>query len=174
MSQDYVGSSGHSARKDSSCGQIADSFGTMPELDDTDRQIIALLSTNARMPVAKLAQKLGLARTTAQARLDRLERTGVIAGYTLRLSEDALRGQIRATVLVHITPSAQTAVLGQLRRLTAVERVHTTSGRFDLACQLRAGSTGELDHTLDSIGEIEGVVAMETLVHLSTRIDRAV
>lgn len=146
----------------------------MTDLDDTDRQLIAILSTNARMPVAKLAQKMGLARTTAQARLDRLERTGVIAGYTLKLGEDAMRGQIRATVLVHITPSAQNAVLMQLRRIVAVERVHTTSGRFDLACQIRAGSTGELDQTLDAIGEIEGVVAMETLVHLSTRIDRAV
>lgn len=146
----------------------------MPELDDTDRQLIAILSTNARMPVAKLAQKLGLARTTAQARLDKLERTGVIAGYTLRLSEEAMRGVIRATVLVSITPAAQAAVLSQLRRLPAVERVHTTSGRFDLACQIRAGSTGELDQTLDCIGEIDGVVASETLVHLSTRIDRAV
>lgn len=146
----------------------------MPELDDTDRQLIAILSTNARMPVAKLAQKLGLARTTAQARLDKLERTGVIAGYSLRLSEEAMRSVIRATVLVSITPAAQAAVLTQLRRLPAVERVHTTSGRFDLACQIRAGSTGELDQTLDSIGEIEGVVALETLVHLSTRIDRAV
>ncbi|MCC7321923.1 MAG: Lrp/AsnC family transcriptional regulator [Rubellimicrobium sp.] len=146
----------------------------MTDLDETDRQIIALLSTNARMPVAKLAQRIGLARTTAQARLERLERNGVIAGYTLRLSETAVAGQIRATVLVQITPQAQNAVLVHLRRIAAVERVHTTSGRFDLACQIRAGSTGELDLTLDQIGEIDGVMAMETLVHLSTRIDRAV
>ncbi len=149
-------------------------MGDMTDLDETDRQIIALLSTNARMPVAKLAQRIGLARTTAQARLERLERNGVIAGYTLRLSETAVAGQIRATVLVQITPQAQNAVLVHLRRIAAVERVHTTSGRFDLACQIRAGSTGELDLTLDQIGEIDGVMAMETLVHLSTRIDRAV
>jgi len=144
----------------------------MTELDDLDRQLIALLAANARLPVAKLGQKLGVARTTAQARLDRLERSGMIAGYTLRLSEDAQRGMIRATVLIHITPAAQTAVLTQLKRLTAVEKVHTTSGRFDLACQLRTTSTLELDETLDRIGEIEGVMALESLIHLSTRIDR--
>ncbi len=146
----------------------------MIELDDTDRRLLALLGANARTPVAKLGTKLGLARTTVQARLDRLERNGVIAGYTVKLSEDARAGQIRATVLIHITPAAQSAVLRQLERLPAVERVHTTSGRFDLACQLRTQSTLALDETLDRIGEIDGVLAMESLIHLSTRIDRAV
>jgi DNA-binding Lrp family transcriptional regulator len=146
----------------------------MIELDEIDRRLLALLGANARTPVAKLGTKLGLARTTVQARLDRLERNGVIAGYTVKLSEDARAGQIRATVLIHITPSAQSAVLRQLERLPAVERVHTTSGRFDLACQLRTQSTLALDETLDRIGEIDGVLALESLIHLSTRIDRAV
>lgn len=145
----------------------------MTTLDAIDRSLLTHLAANARMPVAKLAARIGLARTTVQARLDRLERTGVIAGYTLRLSEAASQGQIRATVLIHLTPAAQNAVLMQLRRLTAVERAHTTSGRFDLAVTLRTASTGELDETLDRIGEIEGVLALETLVHLSTRIDRS-
>ena len=146
----------------------------MIELDEIDRRLLALLGANARTPVAKLGTKLGLARTTVQARLDRLERNGVIAGYTVKLSEDARAGQIRATVLIHITPSAQSAVLRQLERLPAVERVHTTSGRFDLACQLRTQSTLALDETLDRIGDIDGVLALESLIHLSTRIDRAV
>jgi DNA-binding Lrp family transcriptional regulator len=146
----------------------------MTELDPTDYRLIGELAANARLPVAKIAQRLGMARTTVQARLDRLERSGVIAGYTVRLNETVLRGVIRATVLVHITPAAQTAVLAQLRRLTAVETVHTTSGRFDLACQLRTASTLELDQLLDRIGAIDGVLALESLIHLSTRIDRAV
>ena len=146
----------------------------MIELDETDRRLLALLGANARAPVAKIGTKLGLARTTVQARLDRLERNGIIAGYTVKLSEDARAGQIRVTVLIHITPAAQSAVLRQLERLPAVERVHTTSGRFDLVCQLRTQSTLALDETLDRIGEIEGVLAMESLIHLSTRIDRAV
>lgn len=98
----------------------------------------------------------------------------MIAGYTVKLTDDARAGQIRATVLIHLTPSAQSAVLRQLERLPAVDRVHTTSGRFDLACQLRTQSTLALDETLDRIGEIDGVLALESLIHLSTRIDRAV
>jgi DNA-binding Lrp family transcriptional regulator len=146
----------------------------MTELDSTDRAVIAELTRNARLPVAKIAQRLGLARTTVQARIDRLERTGVIAGYSLRLSDQVQRSTIRATVLIHIRPSAQAAVLVQLKRMSSVEVVHTTSGRFDLCAQLRTGSTLELDQTLDKIGEIDGVQAMESLIHLSTRINRAV
>lgn len=145
----------------------------MTELDKTDRQLLIQLAANARMPVAKLASKMGLARTTVQARLDRLERNGTIAGYTLRLSEEAQRGVIRATVLLQITPSAQAGVLRQLQRLTQVEKVHTTSGRFDMTLQVSTRSTLELDETLDKIGEIDGVQVTESLIHLSTRIDRS-
>ncbi|HBB83887.1 MAG TPA: AsnC family transcriptional regulator, partial [Sulfitobacter sp.] len=60
-----------------------------PQLDDTDRALIAALQSNARLPVADLARSLGLARTTVQARLERLERSGAIVGYTLRLGEAA-------------------------------------------------------------------------------------
>ena len=163
----------HIARTDSQLGRNGEKMGISTDLDDTDRTLLAHLSTNARLPVAKLAAKMGLARTTVQARLDRLERTGTIAGYTLKLSADATRGQIRATVLINITPASQSVVLTHLKRLTPVERVHTTSGRFDLACTLRTASTLELDETLDRIGEIDGVLSMESLIHLSTRIDRA-
>ncbi|MFT6531691.1 MAG: DNA-binding Lrp family transcriptional regulator [Limimaricola cinnabarinus] len=143
----------------------------MAERDPTDARLIALLSENARAPVAHLAQRLGLARSTVQARLDRLERSGVIAGYTLRLSPQA-RGGICATVLVQMTPARQAAVLAGLKRLPEVETVHTTSGRFDLACRLRADTTEALDAALDRIGALDGVKATEALIHLSTRIDR--
>ena len=57
-------------------------------LADKDRQLLSLLSENARMATALLARKLGLSRTTVQAKIERLERDGVIAGYGVRLSED--------------------------------------------------------------------------------------
>lgn len=142
------------------------------QLDDTDRKLIALLAQNARMSVAHLARKLDIARTTVQTRLERLEARGVIAGYTVRLGQD-MRAPLHATALVSIEPRAGPAVLGRLTTLDQVERVHTTSGRFDLLVQIRAESTEELDETLDRIGEIKGVNRSESLIHLSTKIDRA-
>lgn len=142
-------------------------------MDDLDRNILAQLSGDARMSVAVLARRLRVARSTVQARLERLESTGAIAGYTLRLGEAARGARIRATVLLGIEPRAQPGVLSRLKSLPQVERVHTTSGRVDLLLQLATSSTTELDETLDRIGGIEGVRSSESLIHLATKLDRA-
>ncbi|MBV7393902.1 Lrp/AsnC family transcriptional regulator [Mameliella sediminis] len=142
------------------------------QIDETDRALIAALAENARVPVADLARRLGLARTTVQARIDRLETRGAIAGYTLKRGP-GLRPALRATVLISVEPRATAAVLSRLKLLTAVETVHTTSGRFDLIAQVTADTTEALDRTLDAIGEAKGVKGSESLIHLSTKIDRA-
>ncbi len=141
-------------------------------MDDTDRQLLIQLESNARLPVATLARRLGLARSTVQARIERLEERGIIAGYALKLGDGARRDQIRATVLISLEPRSTPAVLARLKTLSPVETAHTASGRFDMVLQLAAGSTAELDHALDVIGEIDGVKSSESLIHLSTRIDR--
>lgn len=141
------------------------------QTDELDRALLALLQDNARAPVAMLARRLGLARTTVQARLERLENSGVIQGYTLRLNE-ALRAPLHATALVSIEPRTAPAVLSRLTSLPGVKTVHTTSGRFDLIVGLEADTTEELDDTLDRIGEARGVRGSESLIHLSTKLDR--
>lgn len=143
-------------------------------MDETDTALLRLLSEDARTPVATLARKLGLARSTVQARIERLEDRGVIAGYALRLGEAARRDTIRATVLLTLEPRATAAVLSRLRAMPQVEAAHTASGRFDMILSLAAGSTAELDDMLDRIGELDGVRGSESLIHLSTRIDRRV
>jgi DNA-binding Lrp family transcriptional regulator len=129
--------------------------GRQARVDDLDRNILAQLSGDARMSVAVLARRLRVARSTVQARLERLEGSGAI-------------------VLLGIEPRAQAAVLSRLKVIAQVERVHTTSGRVDLLVQLAAASTTELDMLLDRIGAIDGVRSSESLIHLSTKLDRAV
>lgn len=142
-------------------------------VDDLDRNILAQLSQDARMSVAVLSRRLKVARSTVQARLERLENTGAIAGYTLRLGEAARASRIRATVLVTTEPRSLPAILARLRVLPQVERIHSTSGRVDLLLQLATATTSELDDILDRIGGIEGVRSSESLIHLSTKLDRA-
>jgi DNA-binding Lrp family transcriptional regulator len=142
-------------------------------MDDTDRALLAQLAADARVSVATLARRLRLARSTVQARIERLEGTGVIAGYTVRLGESVRAERIRATVLLTIEPRSQTATVARLKALAEVERVHTTSGRFDLLVQVAAGSTAALDVVLDAVGAIPGVRATESLIHLSTKLERA-
>jgi DNA-binding Lrp family transcriptional regulator len=142
-------------------------------MDELDRNIIGLLGADARTSVATLARKMKVARSTIQARLERLETTGMIAGYTLKLGEAAKEGRLRATVLVTIEPRAQAGILIRLKSIPEVERVLTTSGRVDLLLQIAAPNTRALDEVLDQIGGLTGVRSSESLIHLSTRIDRA-
>lgn len=143
-------------------------------MDDLDRAMLGLLSADARVSVATLARRLKVARSTIQARLERLETGGIIAGYTVKLGEAARQGRIRATVLLTIEPRAQPAILTRLKAIPEIERVHTTSGRVDLLLQIAAPSTAVLDAVLDQIGEMSGVKSSESLIHLSTKMDRAV
>ena len=141
------------------------------QINEKDRQLLRLLSENARSSVSDLARTLGLARTTVQARIERLENSGYIAGYTLRKGPSA-RPVLRASALLSVEPRSGAAVLQKLKTLPQVEKVHTTSGRFDLVVELSAQSTEELDETLDDIGGARGIISSESLIHLSTKIDR--
>ena len=147
--------------------------GIIDQMDETDKQIVNLLATNARLPVAALAKKLHLARSTVQARLERLETNGTIAGYTLRLGTQAKARRIRVTALLQIEPRTLPQILTRLKATPEVEEIHTTSGRFDLLILLAAPTTEELDRVLDAIGIVPGVRSTESLIHLSTKLDRA-
>lgn len=143
-------------------------------MDELDRAIVGLLSADARMSVATLSRRLKVARSTIQARLERLETNGVIAGYTLKLGEGAREGRLRASVLLSIEPRAQAAILTRLKSIAEIERCFTTSGRFDLLLQIACPNTQVLDQVLDQIGAMTGAKSSESLIHLSTKIDRAV
>ena len=141
-------------------------------MDELDDKLLALLGENARLPVATLAQTLGVARATVQSRISRLEASGVIAGYTVRRGTEARARRIRATALVTLEPKSLPTLIQRLKAIRHVTRAHTTSGRFDLILSLVAETTEELDQTLDAIGALPGVRGSESLIHLSTRIDR--
>jgi DNA-binding Lrp family transcriptional regulator len=143
-------------------------------MDDLDRRLLAALSADSSVATSTLARRLGVARSTVQARIERLERSGVIAGYTIRLGEAAEARRIRATALVQVEPRATASVLQRLRPMPEVEACHTTTGRVDLILEIVAESTEALDAVLDRIGAIPGVRSSESLIHLSTKFDRRV
>jgi DNA-binding Lrp family transcriptional regulator len=142
------------------------------EPDDLDRQLISLLQANARESTANLARRLGVARTTVVARLARLERSGVIVGYTLRLGQDAQRPPVRAHVGITVLPRSGPAVVAALQKLPELVQLSSVSGEFDYIAVLQAPSTQRLDALLDAIGQVDGVQKTTTSVVLAVRIDR--
>jgi DNA-binding Lrp family transcriptional regulator len=136
-------------------------------MDDLDHRLIAKLRHDARAAVADLAKALGVSRGTITNRMARLQRDGVITGYTLRLRPDATPDEIRAWTSLAVEGN-QNPVVRALLGEPGVAALHDTNGRWDLLAELRVGSLAELSAALERIRRIPGVSATETSVHLQT------
>ncbi|MFC5605694.1 Lrp/AsnC family transcriptional regulator [Variovorax soli] len=141
-------------------------------LDDLDRQLLALLQADARAPTAELARRLKVARTTVVARIARLEREGVVAGYGVRLGRRLEESAVRAFCGLSVQARSAGAVIKALERMPEVEGAWAVSGEFDYMVQLRCASPQELDALLDQLGQIDGVRQTQTSMVLSQKIDR--
>jgi DNA-binding Lrp family transcriptional regulator len=141
-------------------------------MDELDRALLNQLRENARAPVAELARALGLSRTTVQSRIARLERSGVIAGYTVKASDSHARGEVHAYVMITVSPRKSGVVAAAARRLAAVRRLESVSGPFDLMAMVGAPTMTELDRVIDALGELEGVERTTSSIVLSVKLDR--
>jgi DNA-binding Lrp family transcriptional regulator len=141
-------------------------------LTPKDEELIALLRLDARAPISVLARKLGLSRSTVQDRLRRLEQSGVIKGYGVRLAEEAREGGIRAWVMLEVEPRKAQDVVRAITKLPAVETLHTVSGKYDYVALVRTATADDMEKFLDQVGLIGGVTRTESLVILSTKLDR--
>ena len=140
----------------------------MNNIDDTDRELLALLRQDARLPVATLATKLKVARGTVQNRMKRLERDGVIVGYTVRVKPQAEAHRIRALMTIVVEGNRGAEVLKALRGHPNVTGLHSTNGRWDLIAELRADTLEAFDRALGNIRLIDGIASTETSLLLST------
>ena len=137
-------------------------------MDDTDRQLIALLRKDARMSVATLALKLGVSRGTVTNRLRKLEDEHVVVGFTVRLRPDAEPNHIRAWMNVLVDGNQTRAVIASLLGEPGVEALHDTNGRWDLLAELRAETMAQLSQLLERVRLIKGIANTETSILLAT------
>lgn len=140
----------------------------MTNMDATDQQLLSLLRKDARTNVATLAKKLGVSRGTVTNRITKLEDTGVIVGYTVRLRPDAQPHQISAWMSVAVEGNETRAVIASLLGEPGVAALHDTNGRWDLLAELRAANLSELSQVLERIRLVRGISSTETSIHLET------
>lgn len=141
-------------------------------LDDKDQELLALLSANSRESTAELARKLNLSRSTVKDRINRLEKGGIITGYTIRYSEDFASGQIKAQVMISYDPKQSSQIVRSLRHLPSIKAVYAVNGIYDLIALVSTDSMGDLDQALDQIGEIDGIEKTVSSIILSTKFER--
>ena len=137
-------------------------------MDEIDQKLIAQLRQNSRESIATLAARLKVARGTIKNRMARLEREGVIAGYTLRLRPDVQTDQIKAWMSIAVdgnrTREVNVALMGEMGVASLVD----TNGRWDLLAEIRADDLQGLAQVLERVRLLKGISNTETSIHLQT------
>ncbi len=138
-------------------------------MDETDERLIAALRHDARASLSDLAATLEMSRTTVRARLSRLRDRGDIVGFTVVTRADVARDPVRAMMMIGIEGRGTDRVIRQLSGMSEVRAVHSTNGRWDVIVEIGAEALGQVDDVLNRIRKLDGVVASETSLLLSTK-----
>jgi len=145
---------------------------TNKTVDELDVRLVSLLRRSPQLPVIEMARRLGVARGTAQARLDRLHERGVIEGHGPDLSRHALGFDVLAFATLEIDQAEGDAIIEGLAAVTEVLEVHAVTGPGDLLCRIVARSNDHLHEVLDRVLALPGIRRTQTQLALGTPIDR--
>jgi len=141
-------------------------------MDEIDRNIAVALQLDGSAGLAELAKVAGLSVSATAERVKRLEERGVIAGYTVRLSDETARRMIRAHVSINLSPKLTAAVVQALKRIPEVRALHAISGAHDLIAVVRTGTMEEMDALIDRIGAIDGIERTTSSIIMATKFER--
>ena len=152
-------------------------------IDGLDARIVAVFAAEPRVGVLECSRRLGVARGTVQARLDRMTRDGVITGWGPELSPAAMGYAVTAFVTLEIQQhqhvqatgrAAHDAVADQITEVPEVIEAHTTTGTGDMLVRIVARSNADLQRVIDRLLAAEGVVRASTVIALDTQISARV
>ncbi|MFI6598962.1 Lrp/AsnC family transcriptional regulator [Nonomuraea sp. NPDC050536] len=136
-------------------------------VDELDAKLLSLLTSEPRLGVLECSRRLGVARGTVQARLDRMIARGVITGFGPDVSPAALGYGVTAFVTMEIRQVAgHDPVLHGLARIPEVLEVHTITGGSDLLCRVVARSNPDLQRVIDRIVAVQGVLRTSSIIAL--------
>ncbi|HET8605289.1 MAG TPA: Lrp/AsnC family transcriptional regulator [Marmoricola sp.] len=140
-------------------------------MDDVDRNLIDLFTAEPRIGVLEASRRLGIARGTAQARLEKLQRAGVIAGWGPVLSPEALGYPVTAFLTLEIRQGAgHDAVARHLAGIAEVLEAHTITGAGDMWARVVARSNADLQRVIDRVLADPAIVRSSTVIALQTQI----
>ena len=142
-------------------------------MDAIDQKIVAELTRNARVPYAELASKVLLSRNAVRQRIERLERQGPIAGYTIVRAGAENGDMVSALVLVYRQDRMRGGdVLAAITRIPEVVICEILSGDFDIMVRLEAASLERIRAIWEDIARMPGVRDTVTSLTLSSVVNR--
>ena len=143
---------------------------TRPPIDGLDARLIRALTETPRAGVMDLARRLGVARGTVQARLEKLTARGVVTGFAPDVSPVALGFEVLAFSTLEIAQGRLADVVAHLRDIPEVIEAHGTSGPGDLHCRVVARTNDHLQQVINRMLEVQGINRTTTVIALSEQI----
>lgn len=144
-------------------------------MDALDGRLIDLFATDPRIGVLEASRRLGVARGTVQARLDKLVGSGVITGWGPDLSPEALGYPVSAFLTLEIRQEpaqggGHERVAGHLAEIPEVLEAHTITGAGDMWARVVARSNTDLQRVIDRVLENPAIVRSSTVIALATQV----
>ncbi len=137
-----------------------------------EQQLLRLLQENSRRTVSDLANELVLSRATVQQTMERLERSGVIQGYTIKINPHYQQQQVSAYIMISVIPRKTADIVRQIHKVPQLDMLCTISGQYDLIAKVTEATTEALDNSIDRIATLDGVEKTLSHIVLSRKVDR--
>lgn len=146
------------------------------EIDNTDLQILALLSEDAKMPYTEIAKKVFVSGGTVHVRMRKLEEMGIVQGATLKIDYSKLGYDITAFLGIYLEKSSYyDRVATELEQIPEVVSLHYTTGPYSMYARVYCKDTNHLREVLhDKIQKIDGVERTESIISLEERVQRSI
>ena len=137
-------------------------------LDELDQKIVRLLIENARVSYSDLGDKIGLSRVAVKARIQALERRGIIEEYTTVINPQKISGAVSCYFEIETTPGSLSEVIDILNGDDTVTQIYRVTGRDKLHVHAVAASGEEMETFLHAfIDTLPGVVSCSCNIILS-------
>jgi DNA-binding Lrp family transcriptional regulator len=139
-------------------------------VDALDARLLGELDTDCRIGILELSRRLGVARPTVQARIEKLRGSGVISSFSAVLDPEALGYSVTAFVSLEIRQRRDADVVAHLRGVPEVLEVFSMTGQGDLLCRIVARSNADLQRVIDDVVASDAILRTSSSIALTTRL----
>lgn len=144
------------------------------QLDELDRNILAILMKNASIPYTEIAKQLHVSGGTVHVRMNKLQEKGIVIGSNLRIDHSKLGYDVSAFLGIYLNKSSlYEEVVKELTAIPEIVNAHYTTGNYSIFAKIVCQDTKHLRQVLhDKIQQIRGIQRTETFISLEESINR--
>lgn len=122
------------------------------------------------MLVTQMARELGVSRVTIDAHIKKMETSGIISGYTVKLGTEEFRHKVSGWILISVQANKEEYAIEKMIGTPEITRLHTTNGKWDLAAEIQVPTLEHFDAVISKLRQIDGITETDTSLLLSSRI----